>query len=117
MEKRKTCPVCGDEFSGRIDKKFCSDQCRNEFNNRQNQYSNNYIRQINYALRKNRRILQDLNPVGKTKVPRRKLLDRGFDFTYFTNVHHTRGGTTCYFCYEHGYLPLGNDFFTLVKKN
>jgi predicted nucleic acid-binding Zn ribbon protein len=117
MERKKTCPVCGDEFSGRIDKKFCSDQCRNEFNNRRYQETNNYIRQINYALRKNRRILQELNPIGKTKVPRRKLLDRGFDFTYFTNVHQTRTGNTYYFCYEQGYLPLGDDFYTLVIKD
>jgi len=117
MERKKTCPVCGDEFTGRIDKKFCSDQCRNEFNNRQNQDSNNYIRRINHILRKNRRILQTLNPEGKTKVPKKKLLDKGFDFNYFTNIYRTRAGTTYYFCYELGYLPLENDFYALVTKN
>ena len=117
MESKKICPVCGDEFTGRVDKKFCSDQCRNEFNNRQNQDINNYIRRINYTLRKNRRILQSLNPEGKTKVPRKKLVDKGFDFTYFTNIYRTKAGTTYYFCYEQGYLPLEDDFYALVTRN
>ncbi len=117
MSEKKTCPVCGDEFTGRIDKKFCSDQCRNEYNNRQNQDTNNYIRRINHTLRKNRRILQELNPEGKTKITKRKLLDKGFDFNYFTNIYRTRTGNTYYFCYEQGYLPLEDDFYALVIKN
>jgi len=117
MQGKKICPVCGDPFSGRVDKKFCSDQCRNEYNNRQNQDSNNTIRKINYTLRKNRRILQQLNPEGKTKIPRRKLLDKGFDFNYFTSTYRTKAGTTYYFCYEQGYLPLEDDYYALVVKN
>jgi len=117
MQEKKICPVCGDPFSGRVDKKFCSDQCRHEYNNRQNQDSNNNIRRINYTLRKNRRILMQLNPEGKTKIPKRKLLDRGFDFNYFTSVYRTKAGTVYYFCYEQGYLPLEDDFCALVIKN
>jgi len=116
MDEKRTCPVCGDKLTGRIDKKFCSDQCRTEYNNKHNQYSNNYIRQINRILRKNRRIMEGLNPLGKTKVHKRKLVDRGFDFKYFTSIYETTTGNTYYFCYEQGYLPLEGDYYALVKN-
>jgi predicted nucleic acid-binding Zn ribbon protein len=117
MEDKRTCPVCGEAIVGRIDKKFCSDQCRSEYNNSNNKYYNNRIRRVNSVLRKNRRILEELNPEGKTKVPRRRLTDRGFDFNYFTNIYRTRTGNTYYFCYEYGYLPLDGDFYALVRRD
>ena len=117
MENKRTCPVCGDEIIGRIDKRFCSDQCRTEFNNKNNRDSTNTIRRINGILRKNRRILLELNPEGKTKVSKRRLIDKGFDFRYFTSIYTTKTGNTYYFCYEQGYLPLEKDFYALVTRN
>jgi hypothetical protein len=115
MEKLK-CPECGFEIIGRSDKKFCSDQCRNTFNNRLKKDSNNYVRQINSILRKNRRILEELNPNGKAKCNRNTLTLKGFNFDYYTNAYTTKAGKTYYFCYEFGYLPLEDDYFALVEK-
>jgi len=115
MEKR-LCPECEFEIIGRIDKKFCSDQCRNTFNNRLKQDANNYIRNINNILRKNRRILSELNPKGKSKVTRYKLIEKGFNFDYYTNTYSTKTGKTYYYCYEYGYLPIEEDHFFLVMK-
>ncbi|MBN2521295.1 MAG: hypothetical protein JXB17_12355, partial [Bacteroidales bacterium] len=64
METKKLCTECGEPIHGRSDKKFCCDQCRNIFNNRLNSNLNNYMRNINNVLRKNRRILAELNPNG-----------------------------------------------------
>ena len=114
--KEKTCLDCGEPIKGRADKKFCSDQCRNNYNNQLNSDSTNLLRNINNILRRNRRILQELNPAEKTKVHRDKLLDKGFNFTYFTNTQTTRTGSTYYFCYEQGYLPLENNFYLLVVR-
>lgn len=117
MDDQRICPVCGDTFTGRIDKKFCSDQCRTEFNNRGNKDVNNYMRNINSRLRRNRRILEKLNPNGKIKIPKKSLVDKGFDFAHFTSIYTTKAGTVYYFCYEQGYLPLEDDFYALVKKD
>ncbi|MBL6448728.1 hypothetical protein JMN32_20615 [Fulvivirga sp. 29W222] len=114
--QEKTCLECGTKIFGRIDKKFCSDQCRNSYNNKLNSDGTNYIRNINNILRKNRRILMSLNPNGKSKTHRSKLAEKGFDFNYFTNTYTTKAGAIYYFCYEYGYLPIDNDFFALVKK-
>lgn len=112
----RKCPVCGDKIIGRIDKKFCSDQCRNTYNNQQNRDETNYMRNINGILRKNRKILLSLNPNGKMKVTREKLLENGFNFNYFTNMYKTKNGKTYHFVYEQGYLEIENSQYALVVK-
>ena len=112
----KNCIECGDAINGRSDKKFCSDQCRVTFNNRINGDAINLVRNVNNAMRRNRRILANLNTKGKTKVTREKLVQNGFDFNYFTNICRTKEGIVCYYCYEQGYLPLQNELYLLVVK-
>ncbi len=112
----KECLECGDKIIGRIDKKFCSDGCRNAYNNRVNKDSKNLIRNTNNRLRKNYRILETLNPDQKTKTSRAKLIEAGFDFNYYTSTYTTKAGTIYYFVYDQGYLPLENDFYALVKR-
>ncbi|MBA9073460.1 putative nucleic acid-binding Zn ribbon protein [Flavobacterium gossypii] len=113
----KTCLECGAVIIGREDKKFCNDGCRNAYNNKINKDLNNLMRDINNKLRKNYRILSEMNVEGKTKVTKSKLLSKGFDFEFFTNILHTQAGSTYYFLYNQGYLLLDNDFYVLVKKN
>lgn len=113
----KTCLECGDKIIGREDKKFCSDACRNAFNNKINKDYNNFMRNINNRLRRNYRILSDLNTDGKSKTTKSKLLSKGFDFEYFTNILQTKTGNTYYFLYDQGYMLLDNDYYMLVKKD
>lgn len=112
----KVCLECGEKIAGRDDKKFCSDGCRNAHNNKMNKDQNNLMRNINNKLRKNYRILCDLNPEEKTKTTRTKLLSKGFDFEFFTSIYHTKNGNTYYFLYDQGYMAIENDGFVLVKK-
>jgi len=114
---QKTCLECNEKIVGREDKKFCSDGCRNAYNNKINKDSTNYMRNINNKLRKNYRILSELNIEGKTKTPRIKLLNKGFDLEYFTSILTTKTGNTYYFVYDQGYMALDSDFFVLVKKD
>jgi len=113
---QKLCLDCQETIKGRADKKFCSDQCRNNYNNQLNSDSNNYIRNVNNVLRKNRRILEEFNPEDKVKIAREKLADKGFNFTYFTNTYTTKKGSVYHFCYEQGYLQVENDQIILVKR-
>lgn len=112
----KSCLECGEKIVGREDKKFCSDGCRNAYNNKMNKDSTNLMRNINNKLRKNYRILCDLNPDGKSKINRSKLSSKGFDFDYFTSIYTTKTGNTYYFLYDQGYMPIENDHYILVKK-
>ena len=112
----KTCLECSEKIVGREDKKFCSDSCRNAYNNKINKDSTNFMRNVNNKLRKNYRILSELNTDGKSKATRDKMLNKGFDFDFFTNILQTKTGNTYYFLYDQGYRSLDNDYFMLVKK-
>ncbi len=112
----KNCLECNEKIVGREDKKFCSDGCRNAYNNKINKDSTNYMRNVNNKLRKNYRILAEANPEGKAKISRTKLLSKGFDFEFFTSILSTSTGNTYYFVYDQGYRLLDNDYYLLVKK-
>jgi len=112
----KACLECSEKIVGREDKKFCSDSCRNAYNNKINKDSTNFMRNVNNKLRKNYRILSELNTEGKSKATRDKMINKGFDFDFFTNILQTKTGNTYYFLYDQGYRSLDNDYFMLVKK-
>ena len=115
METTQQGAECGTEIKGRIDKKFCSDLCRNAYNNRLNSDTTKVIRNTNNRLRKNRRILAVMCPVDTHKTHRDQLLQNGFDFNLMTHQRTTRKGDIYTFVYDYGYLPLGNDFYLIVS--
>ncbi|HET7896454.1 MAG TPA: hypothetical protein VFL47_02255 [Flavisolibacter sp.] len=113
----KTCLACGKALHGRADKKFCNDYCRNAYNNNLKSASSTVVRNINNALLKNRRILEAfLGTEEMQKVPKDKLLQQGFRFTYITHTYTNKKGNTYFFCYEYGYLPLEHDWYLVVKR-
>jgi hypothetical protein len=115
---RKTCQQCGRPVRGRIDKKFCDDYCRNTYNNKLKGMSNNLVRNINNALRKNYRILGNLledEAKGMTKTKKERLERLGFQFQYLT--HSDRKGDKQYhYVYDHGYLAMDNDWVLIIKQ-
>jgi len=122
MLKEKTdkpCLLCGKALKGRSDKKFCDDYCRAAYNNDLKSAANNYIRNVNNALGKNRRILENLLPDGEqvVKASRDKLIEKGFQFKYHTHNYSAKNGNTYFYCYEYGYLPLENNRLLIVKRN
>ena len=114
--EKKYCRECKEEILGRRDKQYCSDYCRAQHFHHYNRDTSNYIRRVNYTIRKNRSILSELNPKGKAKAHRLKLVDAGLNFDYFTNVYRTKSGKVYYFCYDQGYVSLGEDYYALVVK-
>jgi len=115
METR-SCRECGQKLTGRKDQKFCSDYCRNGFNNRLNEDANKQVRRINGILRKNRRVMEKLNPKGKVTVDGLTLAEEGFNFHYYTNIYTTRKGGQYFFCYDYGYIKIENDQYMIVQK-
>ena len=76
------------------------------------------MRNINNALRKNRRILEELltGHEKMVKVTREILLQRGFLFKYITHTYTNPKGNQYHFCYEYGYLALENNWYLVVKR-
>lgn len=115
MEKH--CLACQNKFQGRFDKKYCSDECRFIANNekRRENPEEKLILTVNSILRKNRSILKNLNPEGKTTVRKEYLVLQGFDFRYHTHQFQTRQGNLYHFCYEFGYLLLAQEKVLIVN--
>jgi hypothetical protein len=118
QKEARNCTCCAKPVKGRSDKKFCDDYCRAAYNNQLNSVANNFIRNVNNALGKNRRILESLLPDGEAtaKTNRDKLIEKGFQFKYHTHLYSTKKGDTYFYCYEYGYLPLENNWFLIVKR-
>jgi hypothetical protein len=116
--EEKRCLACEKPVSGRSDKKFCDDYCRNTYHNHENSASNNYVRRINHVLLRNRKILESLLPDSEEMVRTHedKLIDLGFQFRYHTHVYTTKKGQQYFFCYDYGYLGMENKWYLLVRK-
>jgi hypothetical protein len=115
---QKQCLSCGKTLKGRIDKKFCDDYCRTQYNNLLKAEDTVVIKKINAVLRQNRRILERQIAPGEElgKCPRQKLADAGFNFQYITHQYTNKKGNVYSFCYEYGYLPIEGDWVLVVKR-
>jgi len=112
---KRICKECGRTFHGRSDKQFCDDGCRNQFHNRLNSDANNYVRNVNNILRRNRRILETVIHRGRTYVEREELLASGFDFAYHTRVDYAAEGKM-YYCYDFAYSISSSDMVVIKSK-
>ena len=113
----RQCLECHEMLHGRADQKFCNDQCRSAFNNRQSIASNNVIRMINRILRKNYTILSVLNRGTRSTVSRNELLKKGFRFDYFTGTFLNQRSKLFYFCYDQGYSDQENNKLMIIKRD
>ncbi len=120
LPEKRACLACGKPLKGRIDKKFCDDYCRNNYNNQQKAKGSHssLVRNINNALLKNRKILESVlqDKEETAKANKEKLLRLGFQFKYLTHIYTTKTGKAYYYCYDYGYLPLDNDWFLIVRN-
>jgi len=112
----RLCLNCGKVVHGRADKKFCGDPCRSMYNFAHNNSSTNIVRNINNILKKNRKILMELNPHGKVTIFKNELSERGFNFDYFTNTYETSEKKIYHYCYDMGYLEINDKKVLLVIK-
>lgn len=114
----KRCLECGEEFSGRSDKKFCSDSCRVAHNNRK--YHNNYsqILEVNRILKRNYSILSEIYSVKGGKCNYKYLFKKGYNFDYLTSVEELYGndGGLLLYCYDLSFSIDSCGIITIKKQ-
>ncbi|MEO9869662.1 hypothetical protein [Ekhidna sp.] len=99
------CLNCGKGLAGRMDKKFCDAYCRNSYNNQHKSEDERYIKEINVILRKNRRILKTLCPIGKATVRKEVLDEMGYNYQFFNSLFKT-DTALYYLVYDYGIAPI-----------
>lgn len=114
----RNCECCNEALKGRLDKRFCNDDCRSAWHNHRKSREYHAMHLINHALTRNRRILLSLIPEQEQSrvVTRDELLFNGFHFQYHTETHFDGSGLCYSFCYEFGYAPLDGNKYQLVRS-
>lgn len=111
---KKTCPSCGRTISGRANKRYCDDNCRNNYYYRIYSGQLLLVRNVNAILLRNRMILRNLNSFGRKTVPKQELVEKEFDFNYFTGIRKTKKGKTYYVVYDQAYAVNYNETVDIV---
>ncbi|MDX1629447.1 MAG: hypothetical protein R3345_12150 [Fulvivirga sp.] len=118
LMKQPNCLQCGKTLSGRIDKKFCDEYCRNTYNNRNKRSDEKYIRKVNSIIRRNRRILKSLCPIGKATVRKEVMDAMGYDYKYFSGIIQPKKDQVYYICYDYAFSPIHEQKFNgeIIEK-
>jgi hypothetical protein len=113
--QREACLNCGKEIIGRAGKKYCDIACKNAYANAHKSEEEMEVIRINKILRRNWRILKTLSPKGKTTIRKEFLLEKGYEFNYFTNVFLTDRKKVYYFCYSMGFTAVDKIHVCIVN--
>ena len=113
--KREKCLECGHPIVyGRIDKKFCSDSCKNRYHNRESSQFLRVHSKVIHTLDKNYRILTHCIDKGIVSIDLRDLIQWGFNPEYVTGVHKARMKTENR-CFDIKYLRSDNRIYNIEK--
>lgn len=106
----QVCKRCGAALHGRTDKKFCSDECRNDWHNDRRRQREKEFRKVNRMLAGNWRILSRKFHSGKRKVKMEELEAENFNFSVYTRVRRKFPGVRIYSCYNLAYRISVNGY-------
>ena len=102
-KEERNCPWCGEPVVGRTDKRFCSDACRNDYNNALRREEEKKTRAVNRILGRNSRILARQLKAGRTTASVPDLALQAFNFKVFTSVRKRFLLRDIYWCYGYTY--------------
>ena len=107
----KVCPECGKAVHGRLDKRFCSSECKSAYHYRdgKEQREASLYTKVSQILRANRRVMSQYNKAGLATVEKEKMMADGFNPRYFTHYWRNRKGEVYWFCYEYGFREVVNN--------
>lgn len=109
------CLECGDEILyGRNDRKFCSGNCKNAYNNRLASLGPGGKRKIVSKIESNYAILRTLVLLGRTSVTLSELEQLGYDKKYVT-FHDKVKGHDMFMCFDISYFQTASRIFSISR--
>jgi hypothetical protein len=114
-EEKRCCIFCGRELTGRSDKKFCDDNCRNNHSYKQNKYNNDVINKINKSLLYNRNILKSITKSRRKIVKKQILVNNKFNFDMMTGVRRTQKQQEYKLVYDYAYRYINDEDVLIIK--
>lgn len=112
----KNCINCGKPFEGRINKKFCSQKCKNEHHNTIYRDQNKILAEIDKIMHRNRSVLKDMYNVHRSSPIKIQVLKaRGFNPNYHTHIFSSSVGGKYTMIYDIGYKNLFDEEIQIVE--
>lgn len=115
---KKVCKICGQEFTGRSNKIFCSVNCKNRYHSALRSNTEKAVRAIDKMLHRNRSILLEIMGKNNTqlKVDRKTLEDKKFTFKYHTHFHINKQGKMYYYVYDFSWMEFSDDQILINRQ-
>ena len=104
---------------GRMDKKFCSVKCKNDYNYHQRRNTKTATKAIDKILHRNREILEQVMQSQKKKklmIDRLELERWGFNFNYITGIYKNSQGKLYHYVYDYAWMEFSKQEVMIVKK-
>jgi hypothetical protein len=115
---RKKCPQCNTSIIGRIDKIYCSLDCKNKHSYTQRQNTKSATKEIDGYLHRNREILElFMGPSKKETFDRLLLVRAGFKFDYFTSIYLNKEQKNYYIVYDYAWMEFSDQKILVVRKS
>ncbi|HRI01260.1 MAG TPA: hypothetical protein PK006_09440 [Saprospiraceae bacterium] len=112
------CIFCKATLQGRSDKKFCSINCKNQYNYALRQTTKDEVKEIDAYLHRNREILSVIMGNYKKLLTQKVVLERaGFRFEYMTGIYHNKENKRFHYVYDYAWAEFTNQELMLVKKS
>lgn len=112
-----TCLNCNKSIAGRIDKKFCSLDCKNLYNYKTRRNTKNATATIDSYLHRNREILCTLMGKSKKEIFDRLIISRtGFRFDYFTGIYMNKEGKMYHLVYDYAWMDFSDQKVLVIRK-
>lgn len=115
-EENGGCLECGKEMYGRKDKKFCSLNCKNTYNNRRLRSIRQHRDDIIEKLSKNHELLESFLSAGIQSVRLEELEHLGFEGNYITSCRKGRNSHEECECFDVVYFRSESKIFNLHRK-
>ena len=114
-EIKRCCSFCGKELTGRSDKKFCDDICRNNHAYQHARVENEVINKINKSLLYNRKVLRSITKRGRKIVKKQLLVDKDFNFDVITGLYKTHRHREYMLLYDYAYRCINDEDVVVLK--
>jgi len=105
---QKLCLTCGKNLTGRSDKKYCNEACKNEFHNQQGVRTPPFEKNQLSTARKNRSILSKIEASGKAEIEMKELELCGFNFEGLTGLKFLGKDSLLLYCFDFSLQLNGN---------
>lgn len=114
-DERPLCLYCAKLMKGRTDKRYCSIQCKNAFNNVRRTAEYPFV--TDAQLHRNRSILKHfLDEDATTEVVSRKVLEHaGFRFDLFTGMGKRLDGSMAFRLYEYDWIETADHVIKIYR--